>query len=556
MTTLAGRAAALAARLSNNIGAKLFALLFLVLLLSLGVLGYLMIRLHRSSLEQATLAAADRVSDVVVRSTTYHMMRNDREALYHTIKTIGDEPGMVHLRIFNQDGRISFSTDKKEINRFVDQGAEACYGCHAQSEPLTHLDRPDRFRIFKLGNERVLGIINPIPNSPTCSSAACHAHPPEQNILGVLDTTMTLASADASLAQSSRTMLLYAIVTAIAISMLAGLFVWRLVHSPVARLKRATDRIAAGELGVQIPVESSDQIGRLSASFNTMSTELLDARDEITAWTRTLEARVEQKTAELRRADEQMLHAEKLTSLGKMAAVVAHEINNPLSGILTYARLMRKWIERGDAMDKHAGEMRESLQLIESESRRCGEIVKNLLTFARAVPMNLNRVDVNGVVKQTLRLIDHKLELGNIALVLRLSPRKALVQGDAAQLEQLILALVMNAIEAMPREGILTVSTENAESSVILTIEDDGIGIPDDVLAHLFEPFVTTKENHGVGLGLAISRRVVERHRGTIDVASEPGRGTRFTITLPQYEGEVSGESFGEPEYALQEEPL
>ena len=136
------------------------------------------------------------------------MMRNDREGLYHAIQTMADEPGMVKVRIFDQEGRISYSTDTAEVNHVLDKKAEACYGCHKQSQPLTRLNRPDRFRIYRIGNgQRVLGIITPIENQPGCSNADCHAHPASQQVLGVLDTDLSLAKADAQLAVSSARMM-------------------------------------------------------------------------------------------------------------------------------------------------------------------------------------------------------------------------------------------------------------------------------------------------------------------------------------------------------------
>jgi two-component system NtrC family sensor kinase len=178
--------------------------------------------------------------------------------------------------------------------------------------------------------------------------------------------------------------------------------------------------------------------------------------------------------------------------------------------------------------------MRDSLQLIENESRRCGEIVRNLLTFARVQPMNITDFDVNRVVHATMKLVEHKLELGNITAHLELASLPPL-RGDAGQVEQLLLAIIMNAIEAMPREGNLQITTgPEGENAIFIRVEDDGIGIPPDILPHLFEPFITTKEEgKGVGLGLAISRAIVDRHGGTIDVKSDVGSGTTFSIVLP-----------------------
>ena len=310
-----------------------------------------------------------------------------------------------------------------------------------------------------------------------------------------------------------------------------------MIHRPVERLREATERVRAGELGYEIAVTSSDQIAELEQSFNEMSRQIREAHEELTTWNRRLEERVRQKTAELSLAHDQMLQAEKLASLGKLAAVVAHEINNPLSGILSYAKLMRRWIERGDDLKPHAADMKEQLLLIESESRRCGNLVRDLLSFARLTPMNVQPMDVNSIIDRCVRLVEHRLDLSSINLDLQLAPEPVPIEADPAQVEQLLLALIINAVEAMPREGgVLRVTTTALPggNEAQVTIADNGAGIPEEILSVLFEPFVSTKEaNGGVGLGLAISRRIVERHGGRIDVNSEPGRGTIFTITLP-----------------------
>jgi two-component system NtrC family sensor kinase len=522
---------------THSLSVKLAVSLIAGMFACFGLLGYLNIRLHRKHLEQSVLVSAERISDVVERSTSYSMLRNDREGLYRTIQTMAAQPGIVRIRIFNKEGRISFSTDAGEAGTLVDKKGEACYACHAQAQPLEHLDRPDRFRIYRAANgERLLGIINPIKNRPSCSAAECHAHPAEQKILGVLDTNLSLVTTDKDLAESTRQMTIYTVLAVAAFSLLSGVFVWRVVHGPLKALRHGTERLTHGELGYQIEDNARDEIGELAASFNAMSRQLQEAREEITAWARTLEERVEQKTRELQRAQDRMLQVEKMASIGKLAAVVAHEINNPLAGILTYTKLLRKWIERGDWDDARRAEVRSSLDLVESESRRCGEIVKNLLMFSRSAPMNLEWADLNAVVDRCVRLVKHQLELANIELHLELAEDLPVVHCDAAQVEQVLLALVMNAIDAMPRGGRLQLRTRLAAEAnqVELAVQDDGVGIPPDLLPNLFEPFFTTKEKgHGVGLGLAISRGIVERHGGKIQVASEPGRGTTFTIRLP-----------------------
>lgn len=533
-------------RLTHSLSAKLNLLLLGTMVIIFALLGYLNVRLHRQHLEQITLQSAERVSDVIRHSTTDYMLRNDREGLYRSIQTMASEPGMVKIRVFDKEGRITYTTDAAELNHVVDKRAEACYACHAQSQPLARLNRPDRFRIYRnVGGTRVLGIITPIENQPACSNAACHAHPAEQQILGVLDTDLSLQTADVQLAESSRRMIAYTACAVLLIGPLSWFFVWRIVGVPVTALRRGTERLAAGDLGYQIDVQSKDEIGELADSFNGMSRQLQAEHNENEAWTHTLEQRVEQKTRELKRAHEHALHTEKMASVGKMAAVLAHEINNPLSGILTYAKLLRKWIDReeldrqkssGEAGVRRYQEICDSLDLIASESRRCGDLVRNLLTFSRATPMNLQATDVNQVIDRSVRLMQHQLDLAGIQVQPQLDPALPHVLCDAAQIEQVLLALVVNAMDALPQGGNLwiTSSASREDSCIRIVVRDDGTGIAPEILPHLFEPFLTTKETgRGVGLGLAISHSILERHNGSIEVQSEIGRGTTFTITLP-----------------------
>jgi two-component system NtrC family sensor kinase len=250
----------------------------------------------------------------------------------------------------------------------------------------------------------------------------------------------------------------------------------------------------------------------------------------------TLEDRVEQKTNELKRAHEHVLHVEKMASIGKMAAVVAHEVNNPLFGILTYSKLLRKWLVANQIEHDKREDAMQSLDLIASESRRCGDLIKNLLTLSRTAPMNVQSTDLNSVVDRSLMLVRHQLELRAVELQLNLAKNLPLLNCDPAQIEQVLIALIINAIDAMPKGGTLWLETRMADdqSTMEIKVRDDGTGISPEVLPNIFEPFLTTKESgHGVGLGLAIAKGIVERHNGRIEVDSVLGRGTTFIITLP-----------------------
>jgi two-component system NtrC family sensor kinase len=523
-------------RLTHSLGVKLISLLLAVMVLVFALLGYLNIDLHRQHLEASALGSAERVSDVIKRSTTYYMLRNDREGMYHAMSTMAGEPGMVRVRIFDKEGRISYSSDPGEVSHIVDKSAEACYGCHTQSQPLEKLNRPDRFRIYRdASGQRVLGIITPIENQPSCSNAACHAHPSEEKILGVLDTNLSLARADAQIKQSSWRMLAYTLLALVAISCLSWVFIYRLVHLPLRRLKDGTRELADGNLGYQLEFTSGDEAGELATSFNRMSLQLRAANEEIVSWAKTLEDRVEEKTRELKRAHAHVLQVEKMATIGKMAAVVAHEINNPLAGILTYAKLLKRWVERGDVITPKKDEAEQCLDLIASESRRCGDLVKNLLTFSRISQMNIQSSDLNAIVGRVVRLLAHQLKMNAVELHEDLAQGLPALQCDPGQIEQVLLALMINAIDAMPRGGNLWVQTRaQDEAELCFEVRDDGSGMPPEILERIFEPFLTTKESgKGVGLGLAVSHNIIQRHHGSIDVQSEVGKGTTFIVSLP-----------------------
>lgn len=517
-------------KLWGTLSAKLLVLLGLSMALVFGLLGYLNIQLHRRHLERAAEAEAARMSSVILRNTSYYMLRNQRDGLYHIISDLANEPGVLRIRIINEQGRISFSSDTREIGGLVDNSLR-----HARME--SELSGPARqaIRTYRESNgERALAVLNPIENGASCSSAECHAHPAGIKTLGYLDMHVSLATTDKNVAESRRQVWQYTLLAILGVALLSAGFVRHTLHGPLSELMKGTQHLGAGELGYQIDLgPQQGELTELAASFNTMSWQLKEARNEINAWTQTLEARVEQKTSELTGAREEMSRVERMASIGKLAAVVAHEINNPLAGILTYAKLLKKHASKEPARNVENIEM---LDLIESESRRCGEIVRNLMTFGRPSSMNYEPADLNAVIDRCVRLVNHQLELKNIELQLKLARDLAPVRCDPGQIEQVLLALVMNAIDAMPNGGALTLATRKAPGrpDVQVEVRDDGVGMPSEVLKNMFEPFFTTKERgRGLGLGLAISRQIVERHQGRIEVKSEPGKGTAFTITLP-----------------------
>jgi len=489
--------------------------------------GFLNLRMERAHSRSMVEESAARITDVILRSTRYEMLHNDRDALVNVVQELGSEPGIRRIRIFNKDGRITLSNGPSETGQVVNKTEEGCIQCHAQVPPLDKPAASARAREFTEGGVRMLGVMRAIYNSPDCSSAACHAHPASQRVIGIVDAHLSLAEVDAQM-QAQQRALTWFLVGAIVFGCGAAvLFMWVVVYRPVKELIDGTHRVAGGDLAYRLPVRSEDELGDLAASFNKMTAEVEGVQAKI-------EEQVRRKTVELERAHKSLLSTEKMASIGKLAATVAHEINNPLFGILTYARLVLRALLKLDIPGRD--ELAEQLQTIERESKRCGDLVKSLLTFSRQAPSNREPNDLNAVVRRAILLVKHKLDMQSVELVERLAADLPPAFCDANQIQQVILVLMVNASEAMPKGGRLEVSTEfdaPSEQCVAL-VKDNGSGIPEDVLPRIFDPFFTTKEDQlRTGLGLAVANGIVEQHAGGITVRSAPGEGTEFRVALP-----------------------
>ena len=231
-----------------------------------------------------------------------------------------------------------------------------------------------------------------------------------------------------------------------------------------------------------------------------------------------------------------ILHQDKMMSLGRLAASVVHEINNPLSGILNYLRLMSRILGQGVLAEDRQEKFQRYLELVENETNRCSQIVSSLLSFSRRSPPSFGNLDIDELLQRCILLSRHKLELNKIRLESDLQPNMPSVNGDFNQLQQCVINLIFNAIDVMPDGGTLnlTAGHDAEEKRVVVTVKDSGPGIDPADLPHIFEPFVTTKnEGYGVGLGLSTVYGIMERHNGSIDVESRPGEGATFSLKLP-----------------------
>lgn len=517
------------------LSAKLFVILIGVMLVVFGIHTYMDVRTTSANLTELVYSYSEQVSDLIVRSTRYSMMLNQKEHVHQIVNTLANEPGFVGVNIYNKNGRIIYSSDSTLIGTQVDLKAEACIGCHSSASPLESVPSGKRERVYAAGGERVLGLISPIRNEPACYQAACHAHGEQQTVLGVLDVKMSLAAVDARVAENRRGMIASGASVILIVALGCGLFIYRMIRKPIKRLNRAMATIASGDLAARVDVGSDDELGSLAQSFNKMADDLEKAHEELQGWADTLSHRVEEKTAALKKAQAQIVHMEKMASLGTLSASVAHEINNPLFGILTYAKLIGRELEDSAPVEEKRKMLSDYANLIHKESSRCGGIVKGLLDFARRKGGQFEENDINSIIEQTLLLLRHHFEMRQIAVLAQLMDKDSGIICDAKQIQQALMAVCLNGVEAMPQGGTLTVRSSPDGEAVRVQIIDTGIGIAADIMPRIFEPFFTTKEGEaGTGLGLAIVYGIVRRHSGEIEVDSTPGQGTTVTITLPR----------------------
>lgn len=487
-------------------------------------------RVLRDNLKATTVMAAERMAGVIFQSTRNSMLRNDRGQALEIIQSIAAQPGVRKVRVFAKSGAIQVSTVPNEVGTMVDKRAEACNVCHSSSKPLEKPATKDTVRWYSIGNEPVMGLIRPIENEPACSNASCHAHPASQRILGVLDVVLSLESVNRTLAANERRMKAQVFFSAALMMSIAGFLVWFLISRPIRRLTSGVRVLASHRLDYRFHFRRRDEIGGLANAFDNMAEELETAN-------KTLENRIERKTKELEAAQEKLIHSVKLASLGEMAAAVAHEINNPLAGIFTYAKLL----ERKLAPPKPAIEW---IQTIQRESKRCGDIVSNLLVFARKQHTEMAPASVKLIVDHTLAVIEHKLQMHGIELARDVAELPD-VYCDASQIQQVLTVIIMNAVDALASGGakggtVWIRAALDGEGRVDLAVTNDGPPIPSEVLPHIFEPFFSTKQAaSGVGLGLAVAYGIVKRHGGDIQV--ETGAETTFHVILPVNEAAPPG---------------
>jgi two-component system NtrC family sensor kinase len=479
------------------------------------------------------------LSGVVIKSTRFAMLQNKRSQVRQIIQDVGAQQDIEKVRILSKNGTIIHSSMNEEIGTQIDQEAEACLACHLDEKSRQASPEVGRPRFFTDTNgERMLGSTAVIRNEPTCSNASCHEHEEAQSVLGVLDIVYPISAIESSLRSNTYTVIALSFGFFVLAGFLVAYLVHRMVYLPLRDLDEGAARLASGDLEKTIPVRSKDEFGQLAESFNSMTRALRKSRVDLEDWGRTLEQKVDAAKQEIREAHAETARSEKLASVGLLAAGIAHELNNPLTGVLTFSYLVRKNLP-DDSRDA------DDLDLVIRETKRCATIIRRLLDFSREKTAEKVYANLNTIITETVRLIEKPANIEDIEIITDLDEQLPVVWLDENLIKQVIMNMLVNAQHAIEGEGSIMIKTrlraaEDCPESITtsgdmaeITITDTGCGIPPQDLQKIFDPFFTTKDvGKGTGLGLSVSHGTVETHRGTIEVQSTVGKGTEFRIYL------------------------
>ena len=522
----------------RRLARKLMLSITVIVVIVAAVSGLVNVKTEESQLLDAMILGADQLSKGITSAIWHAMLDDHREAAYEVMQTIARKQGIDRIRMFNRSGQVMFSTNSDDRQASANLHDDTCSMCHAPGAPRFQLDLPSRVRTFRAADgRRLLTMVTPIYNEPSCSQAECHAHPQAMKVLGVLDLSLTLDSVDREMTHTKLRVLLVTAVEVTLIGLFIIFFTRRFLSRPIEKLIEGTKRVSQMELDQPIEITgSSEEIDELARSFDIMRERLRTAVAEINQFTQKLETKVEERTQQLKAAHQKLLQSDRLASLGQLSASVAHEINNPVAGVLNLSMLMQRMLKDDGIPPGRLEEFRKYLGQVTNETTRVGRIVSDLLAFSRRSKPQRAPADLNKIVRMTLSLAQHKMKLSGVTVEANLREDLPQVPCDGSQIQQVALNLLLNAAEATQARGErrVEVATSATDGMVLLTVSDNGEGIPKENLAKIFDPFFTTKpEGKGVGLGLAVSYGIVEAHGGDIEVRSKVGEGTTFTVSLP-----------------------
>lgn len=477
-----------------------------VLVVVFGASSYVTFRIQSEQALDGTRNQAIILTKALKNTIRIGMESGHVDSLVSIFHTVGKLPGVEKLRVFDEEGRIMYSAKMSEIGHLTDELDYAVYRSPERSTPFTSADT----------GHRSFCMVEPIENE-----ARCHkCHRPEREVLGVLDVCLSMEGTEKTIEFNRNLMLSFTGLAIVLTLALTSILLRRFVSTPVAKLVRTMESVEAGKLDGRVDIRSGDELGRLGASFNEMIRKLSEAQAEIE-----------------KLHHRQLARADRLASLGEMAAGIAHEIKNPLAGIYGAAQILSKEFPETDPRRAIVGEM---MGLV----KRLDGTIRDLLNFARYTEPQFSKANVNEVIDKVLFLVQQIPEGKRARIVRDYDPAMPEIEMDQEQIKQVFLNLVLNALQAKPEGVTLTIRTRADVPAgfaeirprarfVTARVEDDGPGIPPERLGKVFQPFFTTKEG-GTGLGLSMTRKILDLHDGLITVESEPGKGAAFTVFLPK----------------------
>jgi len=484
----------------------------------------------------------DNISSIIEGSLYYSMLENDKAMLQRTLDIISTMSGIDEVNLYDDQNLPAYSSVHREEDCHCNPD---CISCHPDmSERFSSTEKsymvvgdvPECGIHQHVEGIRHLVIRQPILNEPSCSTAECHAHDAGERVLGSLLVTMPLDDLDAfSVESSTDFMLLALLIIAVLVTFLV-VFTRKRIKDPLYSIIQASEAVSSGDTSIRLDIKPNllDDMRMVSLAFNNMLNKMDAATNELQNWSQQLEYKVQKKSEELSEAQNELIHVERIASLGKLSSSVAHEINNPLSGILVYNKLIYKQLNSSDFYHPKKEAILKNLKLIETETKRCGDIVKGLLDFSRKEREDFEPVHIHKLLEETYRLMTHSIKIADISFKTDFRAGSDRVICSPNQVKQACVALVVNASEAVEEQGEIIISTWNPDPEhITISVTDNGTGISKADLPHIFEPFFSTKrDTSGIGLGLSIVHGIVENHKGQIEVKSEPGSGTSIEITL------------------------
>ncbi|MCK4919475.1 MAG: hypothetical protein KAS71_00425 [Bacteroidales bacterium] len=497
--------------------------------------------INKEYMENTIQQSGDNVCMFVEGALYQHMLENDRTALRNTLNIINEMPGIEDVNMYDDKNNLVHSSFS--VDTFAHGHSNPnCKECHpninsmfpAKDKAFKILNFDDECEMSQINHDhRILLIRSPILNEESCYTSSCHAHKETEEVLGSLVIRIPLGELDANLNKS----FILALLTTLLLVIFLLLFTRKRIRNPLVAIIKASEAVSKGDKSKRLLIKSNqlNDVRMVSSAFNEMLDNLHSANLELQNWSQQLESKVHEKTEELTEMQNGLIHIERMASLGKLSSAVAHEINNPLSGVLTYTKLVHKQLSKLEAKDTEKISMLKYLKVIEDETKRCGEIVRGLLDFSRKDQLDYEANNLHKIVKEAYALMEHQMKIEDITFLTDFSASKDLIYCNENQIKQACIAILLNANEAVLENGEIIIKTSNPnENSIKLELKDNGVGIAPDDIPQIFEPFFSAKEKPcGIGLGLAIVHGIVQSHNGTVEVDSKLGKGTSISIILP-----------------------